>query len=204
MYTNVAAVLANGLTHFRTRPTGKAATLAQLKAHLRIDDNTEDTYLETLLLTATESAGRYLNLSLSPAELTRQYDMQSNRPSLRAEHKMRMDLILPYGPVTEVERVYSIDTDGDETSLTEYTEDLLSQPARIHLREIITGREIAMLRIEYTAGYADESAVPSVIQHGVLMHAAYLYEHRGDCTADQARKLSGAEGTYMTYRVRPF
>ena len=194
----------NGTTSHRSRPDVPAAKLDDLKAQLRIDDDSEDTYLTGLLLTASEYAAGYLALSLIETELRRQYDMTSRGPQLQPVRFGRNVITLPLGPVTEVESVEVIDREGEATEIeaSDYTLDTASQPARIYLHEYHTGREIAFLRIDYKAGYgASAEDVPRLIQHGILMHAAYLYEHRGDCSAATAARESGALDTYARYRV---
>lgn len=190
----------NGITHQVTEPSVPAADVDDLVALLRLDE--ADSYLVTLLMSASAYAARHLNRSLITTQWIRQYDSMRRRPELRLEYKIDSGIILPYGPVNSVDAIYTIDTSGDQTALTEYYTDLLSAPARVFVREATWGREIAMLRVEYTAGYgATAAAVPPAIQQGILQHAAYMYEHRGDCTADEAGKLSGAHGIYGSYQV---
>jgi uncharacterized phiE125 gp8 family phage protein len=190
--------VADGITQQRTVPTDAAASAEELRTLLRLDTQDEDAYLETLLKVATESAGRYLSRSLLTTEWTRQYDSLIETKQLRPEYRRSVPVMLTYPPVRSVDRVYIINHDGDETTLTGWYEDLASAPARVYITEILTGREIAMLRVDYTAGY---TTVPVTIQQGILQHAAYMYEHRGDCSADEARRLSGAQELYRSYRV---
>ncbi|MFA5703778.1 MAG: phage head-tail connector protein [Advenella sp.] len=199
----------NGRTYQRTDPGLPGASVEELRELLRLEDDsgeyTVDTYLDGLLLTATEYASRYLNRSLITTEWTRQFDL-AMQTGLHLEYKRERGLYLPFGPVDSVDRVYWISTDGTENTIesTAYYIDLLGDPARVYLRQWVAGREIAMLRIEYTAGYGESYAeVPRLIQQGILQHAAYLYEHRGDCGADEAAKLSGAHSVYGSYRVSP-
>ena len=194
----------NGATSHRSRPDVPAAALSDLKAQLRLDTDDEDSYLTGLLLTASAYASGYLAQSLITTEIRRQYDMASSGPQLQPVRLGRNVIYLPLGPVASVDSVEVLDRDGDATEIeaSEYTLDTDSQPARIYLHEHHTGREIAFLRIDYTAGYgASAEDVPRLIQHGILMHAAYLYEHRGDCDAESAAMKSGALDTYRSYRV---
>ena len=194
----------NGTTSHRSRPDVAAASLSDLKTHLRLDDDSEDSYLSTLLLSASDYAAGYLGKSLITTELRRQYDMASIGPQLQPVRLGRNVIYLPLGPVTAVDSVEVLDRDGEATEIeaSDYTLDTESQPARIYLHEYHTGREIAFLRIDYTAGYgASAEDVPQLIQHGILMHAAYLYEHRGDCDAQSAAIKSGAIDTYRRYGV---
>lgn len=204
LFPSSAQWLDNGVTHIRVPPTSPAVSVDDLKTHLRIDTADEDTYLEGLLLAASDYASGFMARSILTTELTRQYDQEEQRPSLRSEYTGRLALALPYPPVSSVDSVVTIARDGTETSISadDYTLDTVSQPARILLHTTVTGRQIATLRIEYTAGYGDSpDDVPALIKQGIMMHAAYMYEHRGDCDSDTAAGLSGATGTYGRYRV---
>ena len=192
----------NGITRILTEPSEPAASLAELKSLLRIDSADEDSYLAGLLLTASSYAARVLNRTLITSDLVRQYDEPRGLRGLAYEYKESNGLSLTYPPIVEVTRVYTIDRDGVEDDIEGYYTDLISAPARLYLTQSATGRDIATLRIEYTAGYGDTaSTVPSAIQQGILQHAAFMYEHRGDCDARDAIERSGAMATYRPYRV---
>lgn len=192
----------NGITSIVAEPNVPAASVDELKALLRIDGMDEDIYLLGLLLTASMYAVRTLNRSLITMGLVRQYDDVRGLRGLAHEFKESNGLILTYPPIAEVTRVYTIDESGTETEVDGYYIDTLSAPARVYLTQSVTGRNIAMLRIDYTAGYGEtHEDVPRTIQQGILQHAAFMYEHRGDCDARDAIERSGAMATYRPYRV---
>lgn len=192
----------NGITRILTEPTEPAAAVADLKALLRIDGTDEDSYLNSLLMSASSYASRVLNRTLITSNLVRQYDETRGLRGLAYEYKESGGLSLTYPPIVTVTRVYALDSDGVETDIDGYYTDFISAPARLYLTQSVTGREIATLRIEYTAGYGDtSSAVPSAIQQGILQHAAFMYEHRGDCDAKDAIERSGAMAIYRPYKV---
>lgn len=190
------APLESGTTHIRSETGDHPVTVSELQSHLRVSG--DDDYLDSLIAAASGYASRYLGRALRETEITRQWDRKESLHNLRAETTGRRVLYLTYPPVQSVDRVYSIDTDDAETDITDYTEDLISEPARILLRSYTLSRDIAVLRVEYTAGYTD---VPDEIRHGIMMHAAYLYEHRGDTDVEHAVAASGAKALYDAYRV---
>lgn len=195
----------NGVTRVTEAPASPAADAEDLKRLLRIDEDgySEDGYLDAILLAASEYAAQYLNRALLTTKLTRQYDQPRQLPQLRPERRLDDYLNLPYSPLQEVERIYTIDDDGAETEIDRYILDNVSEPARIAVRELnVSSRDMAFLRIDYIAGYGDTyESVPKLIQQGILQHAAYMYEHRGDCDAMEAAKRSGAHDLYGMYRV---
>lgn len=191
----------NGITKRISLLDEAGATVESLQALLKVDD--DESLLQSLLLVATEYAERYLSRTIVSGTWMRQFDGPASRGGLQREDKMLRWAYLPYPPLVSVDKVYSLDTDGNKSDITGYYVDEGSTPARLVFTETFGGRSVAQVRIEYTCGYGGEyaSGVPYLIQQGILQHAAYMYEHRGDCGAEQAAKLSGAIGTYGMYRV---
>lgn len=191
----------NGITKRISLLDEAGATVGSLQALLKVDD--DESLLQSLLLVATEYAERYLSRTIVSGTWMRQFDGPAYRSGLQREDKMLRWAYLPYPPLVSVDKVYSLDTDGNENDITGYYVDEASTPARLVFTQTFGGRSIAQVRIEYTCGYGGEyaSGVPYLIQQGILQHAAYMYEHRGDCGAEQAAKLSGATGTYGMYRA---
>lgn len=171
-------------------------TVERLQEHLRVDGDSD--YLESLIRVAANYAAEYMQRSLVETTRERQWDLYDWTPQLRREHVARNPLTLTYPPVKSVDRVVAYLSDGSEVELTEYTADIAADPGRVLLHEATVGREIASIAVEYTAGYED---VPKVIEQGILMHAAYLYEYRGECDGSEAGRRSGAHGMYDSYKV---
>jgi uncharacterized phiE125 gp8 family phage protein len=199
-----SGILEYGTTHFRSEPALPAASIDDLKALLRLDDGSgeysEDGYLLSLLLSASQFAARFLSRSLITTELTRQYDRPYTVPGLAIESKESRGAQLSYPPIESVDKVYTLDDSGNETVINDYYFDKLS--GRVYIKSGVTGRVIDMLRIEYTAGYGEAYAsVPQLIQQGIIQHAAYMYEHRGDCPVGDAAAQSGAKQMYGSYRA---
>ena len=192
-----------GTTHQRTNPAMPAASVDDLRALLRLDSEGEypdNDYLTTLLLSASEFASRFLSRTLIVTEWTKQYDRPFPLPGLALERKEGYGIKLAYPPVISVDRVYTIDNSGDQKDITGFYFDDLS--SRVVIKTSVSGRDIDMLRVEYTAGYGDTYVdVPQLIQQGILQHAAYMYEHRGDCPVGDAAGLSGAKQIYGSYRA---
>ena len=183
-----------------TQPAVPGAELSQLKELLRIGDDEQDAYLSQLLLAATEYAVQFLNRSLRTQQWKRTFDAP-RIPGLAREHFEQRGLFLPYGPVKSIQKFVSITQDGTEEDVANFYINNSDNEFRIYLKEAVSGRGFAYILVEYTAGYGNIADIPALIQQGILQHAAYLFEHRGDCGADEAAKLSGAKGLYGMYRV---
>ena len=196
----------NGVTKQKTMPSVPAASPDDLIELLRLDTNgeynAETGYLTTLLMTASQYAAHYLRRALLTSTYVRQYEQPRDVPRLSRDYKIPDVIELPYPPLVTVDRVYVVSTDDTEHDVADYVLDNVSEPARIRLRSFTTGSAFEFLRIEYTAGYGDHyTDVPQLIQQGILQHAAYMYEHRGDCGAEDAARLSGAVDMYHSYQV---
>ncbi len=191
---------ASANTSALTIPEEPAAELSQLKELLRIDDDAQDGYLSQLLLAASQYAVQFLNRSLRTQSWKRTFDA-FQQLGLAREHFAQTGLFLPYGPVKSISKLVAVSQDGTETDVTNFYLNNSDNEMRIYLKQGVSGRGFAYIIAEYVAGYGAIADVPALIQQGILQHAAYLFEHRGDCGADEAAKLSGAKGMYGMYRV---
>lgn len=177
-------------------------TDAEIRSQLRLAAGVDTDYLDMLGKSCTDYCRQYIGRALLTTNVMRIWDQATVMRQLRAERMREQVLYLPYGPVISLTRLYSVTPDGDETDVSNYTLDNDSDPARLYLRESVIGRQIATLIAEYSAGYgATVDDVPPAIRHGVLMHVAYLYEHRGDCDAVTAAEKSGAKDLYAQYKA---
>jgi uncharacterized phiE125 gp8 family phage protein len=184
-----------------TETVEPGASIDELKELLRLDSDGEyqsDGYLEGLLLSATRYAEQFLNRAIITAEYVRQ--VGSTRPigGLIAETKMMRPVALPFPPLVEVDKVVTVDSEMNEHE-TRYIIDPVAEPARLMVRD--SG---CAVRIFYSAGYGvNYNDVPRLIQQGILQHAAYMFNHRGDCPAEDAAVKSGAVDIYAGYKVVP-
>ncbi len=79
---------------------------------------------------------------------------------------------------------------------------LVSEPARLHIENPPIRGDMAYfagIRVYYTAGYEADS-IPESIKMGIMMHAGYLHEHRGE-NVEGAMRKSGAQAMYRQHRI---
>ncbi len=203
-------------------PAQEPATIAELKARLALDsgDTSEDTMLTSFVAAARERVESYTGRSLItqtwqmalddfPAEREEWFDGVREMPISELRTPSRW-IELPKHPLQSVTSITQYDTSETANVVDSdvYNVDTFQEPARIALGfgqvwPAITLRSINGIIIEFIAGYGDDPAdVPTVIREAILASAAYMYEHRGACSADKAFKESGAADMLNDYRVK--
>jgi uncharacterized phiE125 gp8 family phage protein len=137
----------------------------------------DDTYITSLITTAREICESYQNR----AYITRTYELTLDAYPCG-------ELELPMPPALTITSIVSTLADGtSETwSATEYQLDSSGfigrlSPAYGYQWPSWTLRELAGIKITYTAGYgATAATVPNRVKHAIMMLIAELYENRED------------------------
>jgi hypothetical protein len=169
--------------------TVSPVTPSELAGLIGVDAS--DPLLPGLLIAATDAAIRYINLDILPRDWVGIVPVpESARPQLSPYIDPTATFELPYTGLMSVNSV----TDADGNAL-DYSVQGKRRPARITVHAWDFLNEIS---IEYRAGL---DVVPGAIKTAIQMLAAYLYDHRGDCDADQGLKKSGAMMLLRPYRV---
>ncbi|MHB2265909.1 head-tail connector protein [Aliihoeflea sp. PC F10.4] len=173
------------MTAFRTTgPEAEPVTLAEAKAHLRLQHDSEDELVSGLIRAAREEVERATGLALLN---------QTWRKVLDALPRDRMVRLRP-SPVREVLSVTVFGADGEGTLVdpAHYTADGVSRPARIVFRRPPTpGAALNGIEIDYIAGHGEAGAdVPDLLKRAMLMLVAHWYEFRG---------VVGASGQPVSY-----
>lgn len=159
-------------------------TLAEAKAHLRVDGSAEDALIQSLIVTSRLHVEAALGLALVTQSWAwfldrwpRQTATMSARPVTR--------VALPLRPVQAIGHVKLWHSDGTSLPLPpgSFHLDGLSTPARIvWLPGTPPGtpeRPAGGIEIAFTAGFgAAASDVPPTIRHALKLLVAHWYEHR--------------------------
>lgn len=140
-----------------TAPAEEPVTLEEIKAHLKVDVDSEDDLLTMYLAAARQ---------LCELEARRAFVTQTLQLKLEG-WPWGEEIHLPRPPLQSVTGVVYVDTDGNShtMSASEYTVDTASEPGRIILA-YGAGWPGASLRpgpaitITYVAGYGDAEDVP--------------------------------------------
>lgn len=161
-------------------PTEEPITLAEAKAHLRVDGTDEDDLITALIVAAREWCEKW----------TRRAFMQQR---VRATYRNWHDLWLPRPPFAEIQSVTYLDANEDEQTLAASVYRVLDNsddaPARIVLALGQVWPDIACaddaVRITYWAGYQGSgspsfaaAAVPDGIRLAIKQVIGDLFEHR--------------------------
>lgn len=156
-----------------TPPGAEPISLADLKAHLRIDGDDEDALLASLVRTARAHLERTAGLALISQGWRLYLDAW---PEIGAIEIAR-------GPVISVDAIRVFDELGEESaiSLAGHVLDGIQRPARLWLRERPAARQaINGIEVDFTAGFGEAGEdVPDMLKRAMLVHAAHMYEFRG-------------------------
>ncbi|MCD2180993.1 head-tail connector protein [Rhizobium sp. GN54] len=182
-------------------PGAEPITLAETKAHLRIDGAAEDDLLAALIRAAREHLEREAGLALI---------VRSFRLYLDAWPESRVIPIVR-GPVQAIEAVTVYDDTGApvELDLAGAVLDGAARPARLLLPAVPglpgPGRALNGIEIDFTAGFGEAGTdVPDTLKRAMLTHVAAMYELRGVLApAEQPGALpAGYDRLVAPFRMR--
>lgn len=159
-------------------PAGEPITLAEAKAHLRIDGVQEDTLIEDLIRAAREHLEQVTGLALMARGFRLYRDAWPEDGLIQ----------IARGPVQAIDAVTVYDAAGlpAELSLTGAILDGRPRPARLLLpARPEPGKAMNGIEIDFTAGFGEAAAeVPDTLKRALLLHVAHLYEFRGAVPPD--------------------
>lgn len=150
-----------------------------------------DPLLPGMLMAATDAVVRHINQDLEPREWVGIVPVPvPTRLQLSPYIDPPTTFELPYTALVSVESVTG--NNGEELQYE-------LQPERRPAKITVLGWDfLSEIRIEYTAGMP---TIPSSIKTAIMMAAAFMYDHRGGCEADDALRKSGAATLLRPYRV---
>lgn len=162
----------------QTPPAVEPVTVAEAKAHCRVDTSDDDTYIGTLITAARQWCEEYLDRSLIHQQYVVRFD------SFPYEIELPRPPMATAGTTTAVTLTYTL---GDEStavlSATQYRVDRNDTPGVV--RQLRSGTWPANLddknAVTFTwwAGYgATGASVPAAIRHAMLMLVGMWYERR--------------------------
>lgn len=161
-----------------TAPTEEPVTLADAKAHLRLDGTDEDSLVTSLITAARQWCEGYQNR----AYVTQTWDLVLDAwPRDSEPDRVR----IPLPPLQSVASVKYMDADGVQATMpaSDYLVDVASQPGRLVLAygkswPTVTLQPAAGIEIRFTAGYGAATAVPETVKQAIKLLVGNWYENR--------------------------
>jgi uncharacterized phiE125 gp8 family phage protein len=183
-------------------PALRPLTLAEAKAHMRVEDSDEDSVIERLIDAAV--AGIEGPKGLGIAVMKRQWKLTLDCFPRTIE--------IPINQVSTIDKIEYVDNAGDIQTLaaSKYRVDLDTEPARIeraYNAEWPTALDvIGAVTVTFTAGYEGSEDVPADLKAGLLLTIGHLYEHRESVVAGVSMQEvpQGAMAIFERYRVGRF
>lgn len=177
-----------------TAPSSEPVTLSDTKNYLRISGSSDDTLINSLIVTARRIAEEHMGRAIISQTLQLFIDTLENYDDPLFEgiktgpylnyYKNYIDL--PFPEVSSITHIKTFDDEDNATtfSSSKYFLDNVRQPARVVLRTgetFPTALRVAnAIEVQFVAGYADANSVPDPIKVALFQIVAFLYEQRGD------------------------
>jgi uncharacterized phiE125 gp8 family phage protein len=155
-------------------PAAEPVTLADMKLHLRVTHDSEDTLISGLVKAAREELEQATGLALIA---------QGWRLYLDCWPGTQIVLIQK-APVIALSAVTIYDLAGapSSPSLTGFVLDRFSRPARTAIPDTVTapGKKLNGIELDFTAGFGATGVdVPDGLKRAIMLLAAHWYEFRG-------------------------
>lgn len=156
-------------------PALEPVTLSEAKTQLRVDHNTEDEFIYSLIATARRKFEQETGRALITQTIKAYWD---GWPTGRA-------LCLPVYPAASVTSVQYVDEDGatQTWNSSNYRTDLVGMTPRIVVNPDADTPDVGdypnSIIVTYVAGGA-ASSVPAEAKHAILTELTMLYERRED------------------------
>ena len=169
-------------------------TQAEARAHLRVDDDAENTLITALIAVATQTASDRLQRALVPTRYRLTVDSFPDA----------LELHMP--PIISVQSVKYIDINGSQQTIDpqDYVVDTVSAPGYVvpayGRTWPATQDRINAVEVEYTAGY-EGSAIPVPIKQWALLAIGDMYATRERSAEKPVVPQNFADGLLDAYRV---
>lgn len=155
-------------------PAVEPLSLDEVKTYLRIDGESENALLLSMIKAAREIAEKYLSASL----INQQWRIAYNEC-------VPQEVRLYYAPINSIESIKLIDEAGGETIVDSINYYIKADGRFLYFKTIPSAHKI---EIVYNAGYgATAEEIPEILRQGLLALIGKIYERKGRnaCTNTQ-------------------
>jgi uncharacterized phiE125 gp8 family phage protein len=178
-----------------TGPATEPLTYAEVKAFLRLNDDSEQTFVTTLITIARQIVEGQTWRPLISQTWSLQFDKSELTLFISNINK---------APIISIDTVSYYDTDNvlQTLSPTLYETDIYGNPARFRLKSIPSVYDrMGALIVNFVCGYTNAAAVPQAIKQAMLLIIGHLYENRSDVlTGTQVNEIPMAS----RYLLEPY
>lgn len=206
----------------QTPANSEPVTLTELKDQLRITDDAENQFLNQLIIDAVKEIEDTTGIAFLDQDWRLTLDhwpnhtddwwdgvREGSRASLYGGNAHLISVELPRYPLDSITSLTVFSEDGTPTVVTVsdvFDVDTQSLRGRLSLKSGATWpvalRPTNAIQIDYKAGYGTAPTdVPAPLRRAVRQMASYMYEHRGDCSTEDAYIKSGAKSVMKRYEV---
>ena len=166
----------------QTQPAVEPVTLAEAKAHLRVDTADDDAYITGLVRAAREWVEQYLDRTLVHTQWVMRFDKFPADST--ADIELPRPPVVASGTATAVTVAYTLE-DGTTASYgtASFRVDRASTPGAVKTNYAQTWpphrQDDNAISVTWWAGYgASGSDVPAAVRHAILMLVGFWYENR--------------------------
>lgn len=183
-----------------TTPVVAVVTAAELADWLGVDAG--DTLLPIMANAATSAVIEYVQHELISRERVVTYQSWPHVGTVTGRTLSPSNAAL----INTVKLPYALNAVVSEVKLynelsTDYIiQDLKPSQVQFDTVSVLSDDDFPAILITYTSGYGVIDDVPDALKVGTLMLAAFMYEHRGECAADQIINKSGAASYLAPFR----
>lgn len=178
-----------------TGPATEPLTYAEVKAFLRLNDDSEQTFVTTLITIARQIVEGQTWRPLISQSWALQFDASELNLFISNINK---------APIISIDMVtyYDVNNALQTLSPTLYETDIYGNPARFRLKSIPSVYDrMGALIVNFVCGYTNAAAVPQAIKQAMLLIIGHLYENRQDVvTGTQVNEIPMAS----RYLLEPY
>ena len=166
----------------QTSPAVEPVTVAEAKAHLRVDVSDDDTYIGTLITAGREWCEQYLDRTLVHTQWVMRFD--SFPPDGTQDIELPRPPMSMAGTTTAVSLTFTSETGGTQAySTNSFRVDRNATPGAVKTLYGQTWPPHLMddnaVSVTWWAGYGSAgSSVPAAVRHAILMLVGHWYENR--------------------------
>ncbi len=176
----------------QTQPAVEPVTLAEAKAHLRVDTADDDTYITGLVRAAREWVEQYLDRTLVHTQWVMRFDKFPPDGTLDIE--LPRPPMVASGTATAVALTFTYENGDTATySTASFRVDRASTPGAVKTNYGQTWpphrQDDNAISVTWWAGYGPSgSDVPQGVKNAMLLYVHELYEKRGNAEPPEAAK----------------